>query len=118
MMISRSSQHQPLGDHLTYYLIMLGGFSVISILVKFGGRHGSCSCTSQLLMTTYYWLICGQIQGSNLFSGFTQLCKGFSVILVGGYVLLQIFPSAATYLALIPTSLTIELSDQVNFITG
>ncbi|KAH7662633.1 putative membrane protein [Dioscorea alata] len=40
--------------------------------------------------------------GSNLFSGFTRLCKGLSVILVGGYVLLQIFPSAATYLALIP----------------
>ncbi|KAJ0970499.1 hypothetical protein J5N97_023376 [Dioscorea zingiberensis] len=40
--------------------------------------------------------------GSNLFFGFTRLCKGLSVILVGGYVLLQIFPSASTYLALIP----------------
>ncbi|KAH7670059.1 hypothetical protein IHE45_10G000100 [Dioscorea alata] len=39
--------------------------------------------------------------GRNLFSGFTQLYKGLSLILVGGYVLLQIFPSAATYLALI-----------------
>lgn len=42
------------------------------------------------------------ILGSGLFTGFTRLCKGLSVILVSGYILLQIFPSAATYLALIP----------------
>lgn len=39
--------------------------------------------------------------GSNWF-GFTRLCKGLSVILLGGFVLLQIFPAALTYLALIP----------------
>ncbi|XP_072982498.1 rhomboid-like protein 19 [Typha latifolia] len=39
--------------------------------------------------------------GSTFF-GFTRLCKGLGVILLGGYVLLQIFPWASSYLALIP----------------
>ncbi|XP_057979560.1 rhomboid-like protein 19 [Malania oleifera] len=37
-----------------------------------------------------------------LFSGFTRLCKGLAVILVSGHIVVQIFPSAVTYLALIP----------------
>ncbi|KAG1361798.1 rhomboid-like protein 19 [Cocos nucifera] len=41
-------------------------------------------------------------RGSSFFTGFTRLCKGLSVILVGGYVLMQIFPSAVNYVALIP----------------
>ncbi|XP_077252930.1 rhomboid protein-like protein [Tasmannia lanceolata] len=40
--------------------------------------------------------------GIGLFSGFTRLCKGLAVVLVGGYAILQIFPSAVSYLALIP----------------
>ncbi|XP_078440405.1 rhomboid protein-like protein [Wolffia australiana] len=40
--------------------------------------------------------------GPRTFSGFTRLCKGLSVVLIGGYILLQIFPSAASYLTLIP----------------
>uniref|UniRef100_A0A6V7QUD0 Rhomboid-like protein 19 n=1 Tax=Ananas comosus var. bracteatus TaxID=296719 RepID=A0A6V7QUD0_ANACO len=34
--------------------------------------------------------------------GFTKTCKGLVVVLLGGYVLLQVFPSAINYLALIP----------------
>ncbi|KAL5990685.1 Rhomboid-like protein 19 [Asimina triloba] len=41
-------------------------------------------------------------RGGSLFSGFTRLCKGLSAILVFGYAVLQIFPSAVSYLALIP----------------
>ncbi|KAL6838271.1 hypothetical protein ACP4OV_031943 [Aristida adscensionis] len=37
------------------------------------------------------------------FTGFTKLCKGLAVILFLGHILLQLFPSAATYLALIPS---------------
>ncbi|PWA69828.1 rhomboid protein-related protein [Artemisia annua] len=40
--------------------------------------------------------------GANLFSGFTRLCKGLTAVLVCGYIAVQIFPSALTYLALIP----------------
>ncbi|PKA47660.1 hypothetical protein AXF42_Ash014437 [Apostasia shenzhenica] len=40
--------------------------------------------------------------GSGIFTGFTRLCKGLAVILIGGYALLQFFPSAVSYLALIP----------------
>ncbi|XP_054805024.1 rhomboid-like protein 19 isoform X2 [Prosopis cineraria] len=40
--------------------------------------------------------------GTSLFSGFTRLCKGLAVVLVGGHIVIQIFPSAVTYLALIP----------------
>uniref|UniRef100_A0A1D1XS99 Transmembrane protein 115 n=1 Tax=Anthurium amnicola TaxID=1678845 RepID=A0A1D1XS99_9ARAE len=42
--------------------------------------------------------------GPNFFSGFTHLCKGLALVLVGGYALLQIFPSAVNYLALIPAT--------------
>ncbi|XP_010264708.1 PREDICTED: rhomboid-like protein 19 [Nelumbo nucifera] len=40
--------------------------------------------------------------GSSLFSGFTRLCKGLAIVLVGGYALIQFFPGAVTYLALVP----------------
>ncbi|RVW32128.1 Rhomboid-like protein 19 [Vitis vinifera] len=36
------------------------------------------------------------------FSGFTRLCKGLAVVIVGGHVVVQFFPSAVAYLALIP----------------
>ncbi|XP_058078844.1 rhomboid-like protein 19 isoform X2 [Magnolia sinica] len=41
-------------------------------------------------------------EGGGVFSGFTRLCKGLAVVLVGVYALLQIFPPALSYLALIP----------------
>lgn len=34
--------------------------------------------------------------------GFTKLCKGLAVVLIGGHIVIQILPSAVTYLALIP----------------
>ncbi|KAK4279694.1 hypothetical protein QN277_011432 [Acacia crassicarpa] len=40
--------------------------------------------------------------GTSLFSGFTRLCKGLAVVLVGGHIVTQVFPSAVSYLALIP----------------
>ncbi|KAM7272589.1 hypothetical protein ACFE04_027252 [Oxalis oulophora] len=40
--------------------------------------------------------------GGNLFGGFSRLCKGLAVVLFAGHVILQIFPSALNYLALIP----------------
>ncbi|XP_043722181.1 rhomboid-like protein 19 isoform X1 [Telopea speciosissima] len=40
--------------------------------------------------------------GSSFFSGFTRLCKGLVVVLVGGYAIVQILPPAVSYLALIP----------------
>uniref|UniRef100_A0A5B7AUS6 Rhomboid-like protein 19 n=1 Tax=Davidia involucrata TaxID=16924 RepID=A0A5B7AUS6_DAVIN len=40
--------------------------------------------------------------GTGFFTGFTRLCKGLAVVLAGGHVVLQILPSAVTYLALIP----------------
>ncbi|XP_010253631.1 PREDICTED: rhomboid-like protein 19 [Nelumbo nucifera] len=42
------------------------------------------------------------VGGSSFFSGFTRLSKGLAAVLVGGYALIQIFPPAVTYLALIP----------------
>ncbi|XP_057485810.1 rhomboid-like protein 19 [Actinidia eriantha] len=42
------------------------------------------------------------ISGTSLFTGFTRLCKGLAVVLVGGHIVVQILPSAVTYLALIP----------------
>ncbi|CAK9152246.1 unnamed protein product [Ilex paraguariensis] len=53
--------------------------------------------------------------GASLFTGFTRLCKGLAVVLVGGHIVLQIFPSAASYLALIPAK-TIPFA--WNLITG
>ncbi|THU61760.1 hypothetical protein C4D60_Mb07t26690 [Musa balbisiana] len=43
------------------------------------------------------------MQGSRIYAGFTRLCKGLAVVLVGGYVLLQIFPSILPYVVLIPS---------------
>ncbi|ERN15955.1 rhomboid-like protein 19 [Amborella trichopoda] len=40
--------------------------------------------------------------GGSLFSGFTRLSKGLAVVLVAGYAILQIFPPALSYVALIP----------------
>lgn len=40
--------------------------------------------------------------GGSLFTGFTRLCKGLTVVLIGGYAVVQIFPAAISYLALIP----------------
>ncbi|XP_057445788.1 rhomboid-like protein 19 [Lotus japonicus] len=40
--------------------------------------------------------------GTGLFSGFTRLCKGLAVVLVGSHLLIHFFPSAVNYLALIP----------------
>ncbi|CAK9136148.1 unnamed protein product [Ilex paraguariensis] len=42
--------------------------------------------------------------GTNLFTGFTRLCKGLAVVLIGGHIVVQIWPFAVTYLALIPAS--------------
>lgn len=36
------------------------------------------------------------------YSGFTKLCKGLAVVLVGTHIVVQILPSAVSYLALIP----------------
>ncbi|KAJ4720817.1 rhomboid-like protein 19 [Melia azedarach] len=38
----------------------------------------------------------------SLFAGFTKLCKGLAVVLVGGHILVQVLPSAVDFLALIP----------------
>ncbi|KAG2540615.1 rhomboid-like protein 19 [Panicum virgatum] len=40
--------------------------------------------------------------GGKSFTGFTNLCKGLAVILFLAHILVQLFPSAAGYLALIP----------------
>jgi len=34
---------------------------------------------------------------------FTRTCKGLVVVLIGGYVLLQLLPSSLNYLAIIPS---------------
>ncbi|CAL5322357.1 unnamed protein product [Camellia sinensis] len=44
----------------------------------------------------------GDFRRTSFFSGFTRLCKGLAVVLVGGHIVVQILPSAVTYLALIP----------------
>ncbi|KAM3290097.1 rhomboid-like protein 19 isoform X1 [Capsicum chacoense] len=38
----------------------------------------------------------------NMYTGFTRLCKGLAVVLVGVHIIVQILPSALSYLALIP----------------
>ncbi|PIN11100.1 putative membrane protein [Handroanthus impetiginosus] len=40
--------------------------------------------------------------GMSIYSGFTRLCKGLAVVLIGGHLVVQILPSAVSYLALIP----------------
>lgn len=42
------------------------------------------------------------MSSNSLFTGFTRLCKGLAVVLVGGHIVVQILPSAVSYLALIP----------------
>jgi hypothetical protein len=42
------------------------------------------------------------MQKGSFFTGFTKLCKGLAVVLFLGHISIQLFPSAATYLALIP----------------
>lgn len=37
----------------------------------------------------------------NINPGFTKLCKGLAVVLIGGHIAVQI-PTAVSYLALIP----------------
>nr|GMD85812.1 rhomboid-like protein 19 [Ipomoea batatas] len=44
----------------------------------------------------------GTMSSSNLLSGFTRLCKGLAVVLVGAHIVVQILPSAVSFLALIP----------------
>ena len=39
--------------------------------------------------------------GVSLFTGFTRLSKGLAAVLVIGYAVTQIFPSAVEYLALV-----------------
>lgn len=40
--------------------------------------------------------------GGGLLTGFTKLCKGLAVVLVCGHIVVQFFPPAVAYLALIP----------------
>lgn len=40
--------------------------------------------------------------GGVLTGGFTKLCKGLAVVLVGAHIVVQIIPTASSYLALIP----------------
>ncbi|KAK6791660.1 hypothetical protein RDI58_010741 [Solanum bulbocastanum] len=44
----------------------------------------------------------------NMYTGFTRLCKGLAVVLVGGHIVVQILPSALSYLALIPAKTDIQ----------
>lgn len=43
-----------------------------------------------------------KMSSGNMYTGFTRLCKGMAVVLVGGYIVVHIVPSAISYLALIP----------------
>lgn len=42
------------------------------------------------------------MQSGGFFRGYTKLCKGLAVILLIVHLVVQLFPSAVTYLALIP----------------
>jgi flagellar biogenesis protein FliO len=42
------------------------------------------------------------VQAGKSFTGFTKLCKGLAIILFLAHILVRLFPSAASYLALIP----------------
>ncbi|KAL6569058.1 Rhomboid-like protein 19 [Orobanche gracilis] len=46
--------------------------------------------------------------GTSLFSGITKLCKGLAVVLISGHIVVQLFPSAVTYLAVIPASVVVS----------
>ncbi|KAL8517976.1 hypothetical protein ACS0TY_009319 [Phlomoides rotata] len=40
--------------------------------------------------------------GMSIYSGFTKLCKGLAVVLIGGHIVVQMLPSVVSYIALIP----------------
>lgn len=44
------------------------------------------------------------------YTGFTRLCKGLAVVLIGGHLVVQIVPSSVAYLALIPAKYSISPS--------
>ena len=43
-----------------------------------------------------------RMQSGGFFRGYTKLCKGLALILLLVHLVVQLFPSAVTYLALIP----------------
>lgn len=45
----------------------------------------------------------------SMYTGFTRLCKGLAVVLVGCHIVVQILPSALSYLALIPAKYSFYL---------
>lgn len=47
-------------------------------------------------------VVSGRQGSGGAFSGFTRLCKGLALVLVGGHIVVQVLPSALNYLALIP----------------
>jgi hypothetical protein len=49
------------------------------------------------------------VQGGRFFTEFPKLCKGLAIVLFFGHILVQIFPSAATYLALIPARCAFQI---------
>jgi hypothetical protein len=51
------------------------------------------------LMVAAFW----KMQGGSFFRGYTKLCKGLAIILLLVHLLVQLFPLALTYLALIPS---------------
>jgi hypothetical protein len=56
-------------------------------------------CCVYLLMLAVF----GKMQGGGFFRGYTKLCKGLAIILLLVHLLVQLFPSALTFLALIPS---------------
>ncbi|PQQ00382.1 rhomboid-like protein 19 [Prunus yedoensis var. nudiflora] len=55
--------------------------------------------------------------GAGAFSGFTRLCKGLAVVLIGGHIVVQFLPQAVNYLALIPARfrLSLDFASVFNF---
>jgi hypothetical protein len=51
----------------------------------------------------YLLMLAGKMQGGGFFRGYTKLCKGLAIILLLVHLLVQLFPSALTFLALIPS---------------
>lgn len=58
------------------------------------------------------------LQGAGAFSGFTRLCKGLAVVLIGGHIVVQFLPQAVNYLALIPARFRLSLYFGVQFWVG
>lgn len=56
--------------------------------------------SATFLLMFWFCVVFGQ--GSGSFTGFTKLCKGLAVVLIGGHILVQLFPAVVNYLALIP----------------